>query len=53
MAELDELIAFTIEKYVANGGKRKSVIEKLGNCKSIKDLLKIRKRLGMMSWNNK
>jgi len=53
MAELDELIAFTVERYTAKGGKKKSVLKKIANCKSIKELLKIRCKLGMMNWENK
>lgn len=53
MAELDELIAFTIEKYTAKGGKRKSVLKKIASCKTIKELLKLRSKLGMVKWENK
>jgi hypothetical protein len=53
MAELDDLIAFTVERYTAKGGKRKSVLKKIASCKTIKDLLKIRNKLGMMSWGNR
>lgn len=53
MAELDELIAFTIEKYAARGGKRKGVIAKLLACKTMGELLKLRKKLGMIEWENK
>jgi hypothetical protein len=53
MAELDELIAFTVERYTAKGGKKKSVLKKIANCKNIRDLLKIRSKLGMMNWENK
>lgn len=53
MAELDDLIAFTIEKYTTKGGKKKSVINKLLACKTIKELLKLRKKLGMIEWENK
>ena len=53
MAELDELIAFTIEKYTAKGGRRKSVVTRLLACKTITELLKLRKKLGMVEWENK
>lgn len=53
MAELDELIAFTIEKYVAKGGKKKSVLKKIAECKTMKELLKLRSKLGMVKWENK
>jgi hypothetical protein len=53
MAELDELIAFTIEKYTEKGGKSKSVLKKIAACRTIKDLLKMRSKLGMMRWENK
>ena len=53
MAELDELIAFTIERYTAKGGKKKSVITKLLGCKTMSELLKLRKKLGMVEWENK
>ena len=53
MAELDELIAFTIEKYTAKGGKKKSVLKKIAECKTIKELLKLRCKLGMIKWENK
>ena len=53
MAELDQLIAFTVEKYTAKGGKKKSVVAKLLACKTMSQLLKLRKKLGMVEWENK
>jgi hypothetical protein len=53
MAELDELIAFTIERYTAKGGKKKGVIQRLLSCKTMTELLKLRKKLGMVEWENK
>jgi len=53
MAELDELIAFTIERYTAKGGKKKGVIQKLLACGTMTELLKLRKKLGMVEWENK
>lgn len=53
MAELDELIAFTIEKYMEKGGKKKSVLKKIADCKTVKELLKLRSKLGMVKWENK
>lgn len=53
MAELDQLIAFTVEKYTAKGGKKKSMIAKLLACKTMSQLLKLRKKLGMVEWENK
>jgi hypothetical protein len=53
MAELDDLIAFTVERYTARGGKSKSVLKKIAACRTIKDLLKMRSKLGMMRWENK
>lgn len=53
MAELDQLIAFTVEKYTAKGGKKKSVIAKLLACKTMSELLRLRKKLGMVEWGNK
>jgi len=53
MAELDNLIAFTIEKYTAKGKFKKSVVAKLLACKTIAQLLKLRKKLGMIEWENK
>jgi len=53
MAELDQLIAFTVEKYTAKGGKKKSVITKLLACKTMYELLRLRKKIGMIEWENK
>lgn len=53
MAELDDLKAFTAEKYTAGGGKKKKVIEKIMSCTTMKELLTLRRKLGMMEWNNK
>lgn len=53
MAELDQLIAFTVEKYTAKGGKKKSIVAKILACKTIGQLLKLRKKLGMIEWENK
>jgi hypothetical protein len=53
MAELEHLIAFTIEKYTTRGGKSKRIINRLVSCQTMTELLKIRKRLGMMQWGNK
>ena len=53
MAELDNLIAFTIEKYTAKGGKSKSILRKIAACKTVKELLKLRAKLGMVKWENK
>lgn len=53
MAELDQLIAFTVEKYTAKGGKKKSVVAKLLACKTMCELLRLRKKLGMVEWENK
>jgi hypothetical protein len=53
MAELDELIAFTVERYAAKGGKKKGVIKKLLACRTMTELLRLRKKLGMVEWENK
>jgi len=53
MAELEHLIAFTIEKYTERGGRSKRILGRLASCQTIAELLKMRKRLGMMNWNNK
>ena len=53
MAELDDLIAFTMQKYTERGGKCKKTLSRIAACKTIKDLLKVRNKLGMMKWENK
>lgn len=53
MDELEHFKAFTIEKYVASGGKSKSILKKIAACNSMKELLKIRSKIGMLRWNNK
>ena len=51
--ELEQFKAFTIEKYITSGGKSKSILKKLAACSSMKELLKIRSKIGMFRWNNK
>lgn len=53
MAELDDLIAFTVDKYVSKGGKSVAVLRKIAACRTMKQLLKLRATLGMVLWENK
>lgn len=52
MADLEHFKAFTIEKYMAGGGKSKRFIKKIAECTSMKELLRIRKTLKMVEWDN-
>lgn len=52
MESLDHFKAFTIEKYIAGGGKSKRFIKKIAECTSMKELLRIRRTLKMVEWNN-
>lgn len=47
---LDECILHTLKQY-KNG--KKTVIQKIKNCKSIKELLLIRKKIGLVEWDKK
>lgn len=49
---LNHFKAFTIEKYMAKGGKSKRFIKKIAECTTMKELLKIRKTLKMVEWDN-
>ena len=52
MNELEKLIESTCQRYNSNKNikKRKKDIDKIKACKSIRDLLLIRKKLGLMEW---
>jgi hypothetical protein len=52
MEGLEHFKAFTLEKYVAGGGKSKRFMKKIAECTSMKELLTIRKTLKMVEWNN-
>lgn len=53
MSDLEQFKAFTIEKYIASGGKSKKIIKKIAACENMKELLKVRSKIGMIRWNNK
>jgi hypothetical protein len=52
VTELEKLIESTCQRYNSNKNikKRKKDIDKIMACKSIRDLLLIRKKLGLMEW---
>ena len=48
MKDLDGCIEHTLKQYKKG---KKTVVQKIKNCKSIKELFLIRKKLGLVEWN--
>lgn len=48
MSDLGSCIEHTLKQYKKG---KKSIVQKIKNCKSIKELFLIRKKLGLVEWN--